>query len=160
MGRGRRVAGRRGPALEEVRRAVRALGPGPLAQSSLGSALERLASSYRTSALAVALDVRGPVRKLLPEAKATLYRVAEEALTNVHRHARTATRATIVLSYEPDAVHLAVEDDGRLEAEPAEGFGLAGARARLAAVGGSMDVAVALQGGLRLAAAVPAGVAS
>lgn len=149
-----------GTALEEVRRAVRALGPGPLAQSSLGSALERLASSYRTSALAVALDVRGPVRKLPPEAEATLYRVAEEALTNVHRHARTATRATIVLSYEPDAVHLAVEDDGRLEAEPAEGFGLAGARARLAAVGGSLDVAVAPQGGLRLAAAVPAGVAS
>lgn len=55
-----------GTALEEVRRAVRALGPGPLAQASLGTALERLASSYRTSALAVALDVAGPCASSLP----------------------------------------------------------------------------------------------
>lgn len=100
------------------------------------------------------------MRKLPPEAEATLYRVAEEALTNVHRHARAATHATIALRYEPDEVHLAVEDDGRLAAEPADGFGLAGARARLAAVGGSLDVALAPDGGLRLEAAVPAGVAS
>ncbi len=147
-----------GTALDEVRRAVRALGPKPLASASLGSALGLLASSYGTPTLAVDVNVTGEVDRLPPATEATLYRVCEEALTNVHRHAVAATRAAVRLSYAPDAVRLDVTDDGRGTATPTEGFGLAGARSRLADVGGTLAVTVAPGGGVRVSAGVPLGV--
>lgn len=144
-----------GTALEEVRRAVRALGPAALADASLGTALRTLCASYGTPSLRVGLSVEGAVTRLAPATEATLYRVAEEALTNVHRHARGATRAEVALRYCGDDVVLDVVDDGRAPDAPEAGFGLIGARARVESLGGAVEIAPRTSGGVGLRATVP-----
>lgn len=145
-----------GDALTEVRRAVRALQPTQLDNAGLPGALERLAASYAQGSLQVSVQITGQPRRPA-QLEATLFRVCEEALTNVHRHAQDASCAVVELDYSAQFVRLQVSDDGRDAAPPTPGFGLTSARARLAAVGGQLDVVPRPGGGLQLSAAVPIG---
>ncbi|TDP90475.1 signal transduction histidine kinase [Labedaea rhizosphaerae] len=68
----------------------------------------------------------------------TLYRVAQEALTNVRKHASPA-RVSVVLSHESDGVRLTIEDSGgRAPGEPGDGYGLTGMRERAELIGGTL----------------------
>ncbi|VEG30145.1 sensor histidine kinase [Actinomyces howellii] len=147
-------------ALREVRRAVRAMGPAPLVERTLCTALSRLSRTFDGTGLEVTFAVEGPARALPAHVDLTLYRVAEEALTNAARHAQEATRADVLLTYEPDRVTLSVHDDGRLDSPITPGFGLDGARRRLLEVGGVLEVSRAEHDGLLLTARVPADVVS
>lgn len=132
--------------LAEVRRSVGALRASPLDGRPLLAAVEGLAADERE--VAVELRVLGEPRELPEAAELTLYRGAQEGLTNVRRHAR-AHRVEVTLDYRgPSAVRLAVADDGVGAEEGGEpggpeaggGFGLLGLRERVQALSGRIDV--------------------
>ncbi|SDE55251.1 sensor histidine kinase [Pseudonocardia oroxyli] len=82
------------------------------------------------------------------------YRIVQESLTNVRRHAG-ATRATVRITAEPGALRILVEDDGRGAAGGPPGNGLAGMRERAAALGGTLVHGPAPGGGFRVEARLP-----
>ncbi|MGI5291213.1 sensor histidine kinase [Nonomuraea polychroma] len=114
----------------------------------------QLPALLRTVGLPVRLDVEGEQRPLPPAADLTVYRVVQEALTNTIRHAG-ATTAAVTLTYEPAAVTVRVDDDGRGSRAP-RGHGLTGMAERVAAVGGRLTTGNAPTGGFRVTARLPA----
>ena len=140
--------------LEEARRAIStARGdplPGPERVRSLAEAVSE------QSGLPVTVDVWGEPRELAADARLAVYRTAQEALTNVRRHA-TPDRVEVRLDYRDDAVALVVEDHGAVAAAaPAgAGYGLAGMRERAASVGGAIEAGPRAAGGFRVAARLP-----
>ncbi|WBB92930.1 sensor histidine kinase [Verrucosispora sp. WMMC514] len=150
--------------LTEARRSVRALRPEPLETARLPDALSELGE--RWSALhGVAADVNttGTPRPLHPEIEVTLLRAAQEALSNVARHA-AASRVGLTLSYMSDVVTLDVRDDGS-GFDVADGpatpdqdgsYGLTAMRQRVTRVGGQLAVESEPGGGTAVSASVPA----
>ena len=104
----------------------------------------------------VRLTVSGEVRPLPSGLDLTVYRIIQEALTNVRRHA-AATRCEVTLAYEPDCVRLAVVDDGKGGAVPDStgGHGLVGMRERAALYGGDVVVGPEPAGGFAVRATLP-----
>jgi signal transduction histidine kinase len=83
------------------------------------------------------------------------YRVVQEALTNVRKHAR-ASRATVTIAYEPTALSLEIVDDGVGDGGPAGGGqGQVGMRERVHLYGGDVEVGPCAGGGYRVAARLP-----
>jgi len=101
--------------------------------------VEQWASTYKMPAEFHAVGMN--VHRLAPEVETHLYRVAQEALNNVFKHAG-ATRASVLLERRREEVVLVIEDDGRGFDPTARisGFGLVGIRERAAIVGGSLQV--------------------
>ncbi len=101
-------------ALAEMRTLLLELRPATLTESSLGELLQQLAAAVvGRSRLAVAVEVVGDAeRPLPPETQVALYRIAQEALNNVVKHAG-ADRVTIWLRFLPACVELEVSDNGR-----------------------------------------------
>jgi signal transduction histidine kinase len=147
-------------ALAEVRRSVSALRE-PLPSVPLPEALKALADEASAAGVPTGLTVSGTVRALSADVEESLYRAAQEGLTNVRKHAR-ATRAELVLDYsEPAAVRLEVRDDGAggagdPDAGAGRGFGLVGVRERAAHVGGRMSIESVPGHGSTLRVEVPA----
>ncbi|GAA1038759.1 hypothetical protein GCM10009557_55680 [Virgisporangium ochraceum] len=126
-------------ALREVRRSVSALRE-PAAPVPLPEALKALAEETSAAGVPTGLEVVGTVRSLPERAHESLFRAAQEGLTNVRRHAG-ATRADLTLDYtRPALVVLSVRDDGVGRAPDGQGFGLTGIRERAALAGGRMDL--------------------
>jgi len=125
--------------LAETRRAIGALRGEALPLPEL---LDALASGYRTDLSAPArLTVDGPPRDLDPDTGLALYRTAQEAVTNVRKHAPGAP-VTLSLRYEPDAVSLTIHN-GRSDRRPsvghASGYGLGGLRERAELAGAAFE---------------------
>ena len=94
-------------------------------------------------------------RALLPTAvDQAAFRIVQEALTNVVRHAGPAA-ATVRLEQRPDRLDIEVLDDGSTRTQPVEGDGLRGMRERAAAVGGSIQLSPGHPTGLRVTAVLP-----
>lgn len=144
--------------LSEARRSVEALAPGRLADARLPDAITDMAKAWaETAGVDVHVEVTGDPRPLLPDIEVTLFRVAQEALANVGRHAR-ASRAGVTLSYMDDVVVLDVRDDGAGfdTGERGAGFGLAGMEQRVRRISGTVDVESAPGEGTAISATVPA----
>jgi len=145
-------------ALHDVRRLAVELRPSALDDFGLLPALERLASTFEErSGIETALQARLPRERLPAETETILYRVIQEALTNVVKHAG-AERVSIVLTYDGSGVRAVVEDDGRgFDAADvrADALGVVGMRERLALVGGSLEIESTREAGTTLAAYVP-----
>ncbi|GGO70065.1 sensor histidine kinase [Nonomuraea cavernae] len=147
--------------LNEARRSVQALRPAPLDEAQLATALHGIAASWsRTSGLPASVSVTGDPRPLHGEVEITLLRVAQEALTNVGKHA-SATRVGLTLSYMEDVVALDVRDDGAgfaLGANPsnAGGFGLVAMRQRVIRLAGDFEIETAPGQGTGISATIPA----
>ncbi|MGW3348417.1 sensor histidine kinase [Nonomuraea rubra] len=144
--------------LSETRRSVRALRPGPLEDAELPDAIGHMARSWAEAAgVELRFEVTGTPVALAAEVEAALFRVAQEALANVAKHAG-ATRTALTLSYTDESVLLDVRDDGTGfdPQRPADGFGLDGMRQRARGVGGTLDVESEPGQGATVAAAVPA----
>ena len=127
--------------LDEARLIVAELTPGHLQSRTLGEALERLGAAV-TSETGMRADVRvaGDPVPLGGSAEVVILRTAQEALSNVRRHA-SAARVDLTLAYDdPDEVVLTVHDDGLgFDLDGARsGFGLDGVQARAAEVGGAV----------------------
>ena len=157
--------------LTEARRSVQALRPEPLERSRLPDALADMAHRWSgVSGVPVTVEVTGDARPLATGVEVALFRVAQEALANVAKHAR-ASRAGLTLSYLDDVVLLDVRDDG-VGFDPAAsdagtagagdggpgrgGFGLASMRQRVAEAGGTLEIESAPGEGTAIAVSVPA----
>jgi two-component system, NarL family, sensor kinase len=142
--------------LEEARRSVLDLRAAPLEGRPLSEALKALVERWEAE-MGVATRYRAVngSRPLPPRVEAALYRICQETLTNVARHAG-AERVTVRLVVTPEQVRLIVEDDGRgFDASdvPEDRHGLLGARERAEILGGTLEVRSAA--GTRIEATVP-----
>ena len=126
-------------ALDEVRRILDNLRPPTLDALGLVGAL-RAHAQDGADGLAVQVAADPLLTPLDPDVEAAAYRIALEALTNVHRHAG-ATRCTVQLSADDSQLLVEVHDDGRgLPAVPREGVGLASMRHRAESLDGALEV--------------------
>lgn len=140
--------------LEEVRRSVLDLRAAPLEGRTLAEALADLAAH---SAVPTTFILRGDERPLPLRVESGVYRIAQEALRNVERHAN-ATHAHIELTLTPDQLHLIVEDDGEgfdVAAVEQGHFGLIGMSERAKLLGGRLEINTAPQAGTQLQVVVP-----
>ncbi|UMP02479.1 sensor histidine kinase [Amycolatopsis sp. EV170708-02-1] len=129
-------------ALSEIRRLLGALGqdepdwePQPGAER-----LPRLAADVRSAGTPVEFRVEGEPRTLPSTVDLAAYRIVQEALTNVLKHAGPAASVTIVMRYEPETLEIEVTDDGTAAEVPSgSGHGLEGMRERVNVLGGTFD---------------------
>ncbi|MGH3079355.1 MAG: GAF domain-containing protein [Gaiellaceae bacterium] len=144
--------------LQDVRRLAVELRPSALDDFGLAPALERLVDTYRQQASVPAhLEIYLGDERLSSEIETTLYRMVQEALTNVAKHAG-ATSVSILLTRTPSSVRLVVEDDGEgFDPGTARdgGLGLPGMRERVALLDGRLRIESAPGKGTTLAAEVP-----
>ncbi len=148
--------------LGDVRRSVAALRADPTAGQPLPQALEELAETCRAAGLVTHIEVTGQARALKPQTESALYRAAQEALTNIRKHAR-ASRVDVQVDYGSGAggepVRLSVRDNGvgaaAGAAEGAAGFGLLGVRERLQLIGGQVRLTTAPGEGFQLEVEAP-----
>lgn len=143
--------------LTEARRSVQALRPRQLAESQLPEALSELTRRWgEENGVRPELDVTGDRVALSPAIEVALFRVAQEALTNVARHA-DASRVGVTLSYLDDVVLLDVRDDGRgITGHNQHGFGLRSMRQRIRGIGGTVEIESDEGEGTAISATVPA----
>jgi len=143
--------------LQDVRRLAVELRPSALDDFGLVPAVERLASNLsEQSDLVVDVEARLGDSRLPPEAETALYRIVQEALTNVVKHA-AARRVSITLVRKEASAVVVIEDDGRgfdPEAVRAGALGFTGMRERVELVGGRLTVEASPGAGTTLVAEV------
>ena len=128
--------------------------------SGLGQ-LDHLVARARAAGLPVTVNVTGEQRPLPPEADQAAYRIVQEALTNVSRHAGHA-RASVHLHYTQESLSVQIVDDGKGTVTSAgsrpsgPGLGLVGMRERVAALGGLLEAGPRDDGGFQVRAELPA----
>ncbi|MFJ8014804.1 sensor histidine kinase [Streptomyces sp. NPDC096339] len=155
-------------ALREMRQLLDVLRAGeepeeapPAPQPGAGD-LDRIVAEARLSGTETEFTVEGPVRPLAPTVGLTVFRIVQEALTNTRKHAGSAARARVRLTYGPDEVAVEVRDDGPGTPPPAArtahrpGYGLIGMGERVALQGGTLETGAQDGGGFRVAARLPA----
>jgi signal transduction histidine kinase len=120
--------------------------------------LDDLVERARSTGLPATVTICGTRRELPAEVDRAAYRIVQEALTNVHRHAGGAA-AAVRIDYADDELVVQVDDDGKAdpEAPPVPGTGLLGMRERVAALGGRLRAEPRLEGGFTVRAELPLG---
>jgi signal transduction histidine kinase len=155
-------------ALAELRATVGVLrdvdeGATPADRSAGLDRLPALLAAVRAAGLEVAVHTEGEPAPVPSTVDHAGYRILQEALTNVLRHAGAEATATVHIGYSPGELSLAVEDDGtgddtaanRTAAKSGGGHGLAGMRERAAALGGTVDAGPRPGGGFAVRARLP-----
>jgi signal transduction histidine kinase len=143
--------------LQDVRRLAVELRPSALDDLGLVPAIDRLAQSFGESGLRVDVESQIGEGRLPEPVETTLYRIVQEAVTNVVKHAE-ARHLSITLTRKDGSVVAIIEDDGKgfdPNASESDGLGLLGMRERLALVGGTLRVEAAAGAGTTIAAEVP-----
>ena len=144
--------------LQDVRRLAVELRPRALDDFGLVPALERLVQTFQEqTGVEVIMEPRLGPERLPSEIETALYRIIQEALTNVVKHAH-ATRVSIVLSRRGNTVSAVFEDDGRgfaVDEARADRLGILGMKERLSLLDGSLTVESSPGGGTTLVADVP-----
>ena len=144
--------------LQDVRRLAVELRPAALDDFGLGAALERLTGGFaEQTGMKVELESRLHDGRLPEEVETVLYRIVQEALTNIAKHSE-AGRVSIVVTQKAGSVGAIIEDDGR-GFEPGSdvdgGIGLIGMRERVALLDGSLAIESAPGKGTTLVVEVP-----
>jgi signal transduction histidine kinase len=145
-------------AVQELRALAVELRPKALDDFGLGPALERLIDTYsRRTGLAVESHLGGLESRLPEPVESAFYRIAQEALTNIAKHAG-ASSVSIVTRRDADKLTMVVEDNGAgfEAAAPAGGLGLVSMRERAELLGGSLTVESSPEHGTTLVVEVPA----
>jgi signal transduction histidine kinase len=150
-------------ALAEMRKLLGVLREGDgqeLAPQPDVAAIDRLVADVRSSGLDVDLVVDGGPRPMPAGPQLAAYRIVQESLTNVLKHAGPAGRAQVHLHWRPDALELSVTDDGRGAAariveSDGQGQGLLGMRERAQLHGGRLTAAPRTGGGFGVHAVLP-----
>ena len=151
-----RVAGMLDQGTALKRRLIDSLMPSTLEMLGLAPAARDLVETFAGDARVI-VDAEIDEEIALPgEDALVLYRIIEEALSNIRKHA-SASHAWVELGRSGDVAHLLVRDDGRgFDPQgPADGFGLTGMRERVALLRGDLEVASSA-GGTTISAAIPA----
>lgn len=128
----------------------------PLSPAGRLERLPELVATVEQSGVQVTLDMPEDLGEIPAYADLSAYRIVQEAMTNVVRHAH-ATHVSVVVRQEPQELVIEVADDGRgtTAQAVAEGHGIAGMRERVAALGGTFEAGVSAGGGFRVAARLP-----
>jgi signal transduction histidine kinase len=151
-------------ALDEMRRMLGVLRAGPEAVAASGTRpqprlpdLATLVEEARAAGLPVRAQLPDPAVAVPDGTALTAYRVVQEALTNVRKHAGRDASVTLHVVVAEDALDVVVEDDGDGSAAPDDGrgLGLLGMRERVAAHGGTLDAGPRVGGGFSVAARIP-----
>ncbi len=142
--------------ITSLRALITELRPAALDELGLEPAIESLVDRFRSTQ---GVDVTHTVvlhERLPAELKGTIYRIVQEALTNIAKHAH-AESAEVHIAREADAVEVVISDDGHgLDAAgPTTGFGLLGMRERAALLGGILEIASEPGAGTRVRAVLP-----
>ncbi|HJP91625.1 MAG TPA: sensor histidine kinase [Pyrinomonadaceae bacterium] len=141
--------------LAEVRHSVAALRASPTESRPLPEALAMLVEQWKAAGLNATLAVSGILRELTPQTNLTLYRAAQEGLTNVAKHADART-VDVQLNYrDKRQVHLRVKDDGVGSQNSEGGFGLLGVRERVQLLNGSVRISTSPGRGFTLEVELP-----
>ena len=123
--------------------------------------LSALSDAVRAAGAAVSVTIEGEQVPMPPGIDHAAYRILQESLTNVLRHAGPDARATVCLRFEPDALTIRVTDDGigpgRTTRSGGGGHGLDGMSERAAAAGGQLSAGPRDSGGFEVVATLPAG---
>ncbi len=134
-----------------------AVGDGPCL-----SELDELIGQSAAAGMVVDLSVEGDARSYAPEVEQTAYRVVQEALTNVHKHAAGA-KTHVRLAHRVSEIAMQVENEPPPEASsassarlPSGGNGLVGMRERVVGLGGVFVCGPTDAGGFRVSAVIPA----
>jgi two-component system, NarL family, sensor histidine kinase UhpB len=146
-----------GRVYDVARGLMQRLRPVALDELGLADALRHLAGEWgrRNAGVECAVELRGELGGLSEQVNITLYRVVQECLTNVTRHAR-ASSVGIALERANGELRLCVRDDGTgLAREAHGGVGLAGLRERVAALDGRLDVLPGSPCGVEIRASIP-----
>jgi signal transduction histidine kinase len=155
-------------ALAEMRATLRQLRtPASGDARTLAGGLDRLPTlreAVTAAGAPVTVEIEGERRALPPAVDQAAYRILQESLTNVLRHAGQAAAATVSLRYRQDALEIRVTDDGGRDGEAAAagspsadgGHGLTGMAERAAAVGGKITAGPRPEGGFEVVAWLPA----
>ncbi len=119
--------------------------------------LPDLVSSYEDHGLTTSLTIEGDARPLPSTVDTSVYRVVEEALTNVLKHGGPTPTVDVTLSYEADQLLISVIDDGRgaAAAKTEPGHGLIGMRERIDVLGGTLQAKPAVGGGFSVKVQIP-----
>ncbi|CAA9237505.1 MAG: Two-component system sensor histidine kinase [uncultured Acidimicrobiales bacterium] len=146
-------------ALTELRRLLGALredgdGPASVSPQPGDLAIGSLVDSVRDAGVPVSLTVRGNLRPLPDAVAVSAYRIVQESLTNVVKHAGPAT-AAVVVDYGADELVLEVTDDGRGRPGDGTGHGLVGMRERVTLLGGQLRAGPRREGGFGVEARLP-----
>jgi signal transduction histidine kinase len=146
--------------LTEARRALQSLRASPLEDLGLALAITDLVESAAARAnLKLELNINGHLEDIPMEIEQSVYRIVQEALTNVSRHAQ-ATSLHVALTREEDCLSVLVRDDGH-GFDPAEvsgaRYGLKGLRERAEMMGGALQIDSNPQGGTSVRLQVPVG---
>lgn len=115
-----------------------------------------LVQRARTTGLDAKLTIEGHRNDVSAAVDRTAYRIVQESLTNIARHAAAAT-ASVRIDYRPDALVIQVDDDGKATSDtaPVPGVGLLGMRERVTALGGHLRAAPRSEGGFTVQAELP-----
>jgi len=145
-----------GRALNQVRDLSNLLRPAALDDLGLLDSLRALVDDFSgRTRIQVALDLEGANRRLPPDVEVVIYRVVQEALTNVARHAR-ATDVDVRLTTDRREARIIVEDNGRgIPPDASPHVGWLGMRERVTALGGQLAIGAARGHGVRLDAHIP-----
>ncbi|MGB8699035.1 MAG: sensor histidine kinase [Thermosynechococcaceae cyanobacterium] len=143
-------------ALLEIRRSVSVLRSNPLQDQSLENALGKLLNDFqRVTGIDTVYDFQ-PDISLNPEVNTSLYRIVQEALTNIQKHAQAST-VRVEISHYARLVYLTIDDDGQ-GFDPIHnttGFGLKGIRERVADLGGQLILKSQIGQGCRISVSLP-----
>ena len=140
--------------LRSVLEALRADGPAPRTPTAGLAQLDGVITGAAAAGLRVETTVEGEAEPLPAAVDLAAFRIVQEAVTNVVRHADTA-HAAVRLRYGDDALEVEVCDDGRGGSANGHGNGLAGMAERAAALGGTLDAGPRPGGGFRVCARLP-----
>ncbi len=144
--------------MQDVRRLAVELRPKALDDFGLVPALERLVETFQEqTGIEVIMEPQLGQERLPSEIETALYRIIQEALTNVVKHAQ-ASRVSIVLSRRANTVSAVFEDDGRgfaVDETREDGLGLLGMKERLSLLDGRLQIESSPAGGTTLVAEVP-----
>jgi signal transduction histidine kinase len=142
--------------LAEVRHSVAALRASPIESRPLPEALAKLTEQWNAAGLRAKFVVAGTIRPLTPQVNLTLYRAAQEALTNVGKHAH-ASNVDVHLDYRDERlIRLRITDDGLGSANSEGGFGLLGVRERVQLLNGAVQIRTSAGEGFSLEVELPA----
>jgi signal transduction histidine kinase len=149
-------------ALRETRAVLAALNPrdesAPRAPQPDLSDLDALIAEVTAAGLPVTVSTEGTPRPLPKEVERAAYRIVQEALTNVRRHAGPSATVRIFIVYSTSTLRLVISDDGQgedAESPSAQGTGIAGMRERAHALGGTVEAGPRDGGGFEVRAELP-----
>jgi signal transduction histidine kinase len=141
-------------ALTDVRRSISSLREDPTNGRPLTETINQLLDDVRSTGVIVQFNLRGDPRSLNSQVEFTVFRVVQEGLTNIRKHAQ-ASKIQLSLEYLDHSIRLCISDNGTGASQTETGFGLMGLRERVELLGGSLKVDTAPGMGFTLQAEIP-----